>query len=415
MSLNANSQLLLGKLETNRNVDPSPTPEADAIKCGPFELSYDPELLERLLVDSGIDAAKKIIGKEYMGVTVPVELDGSGQVGVEPNWGPMLEACGYTKTVLAAATIKDPIAAYGNQVDSGKAFSTGGTFAGTEVRRYFVEVASAGASGVAECSVTCLEDDSQNSTGNVITDATAINLGDEGATFTVDFTSGDMILGNGYWVYCYPPGISYKPTAANGDWESMYFYAYKSGLRFKFGGSMGNWTISCPAGKIAQLNFEFRGLLIDAVSDVPVPDHSFSDEIPPIVENAGIKLGKWGNGVISSTGFQSKNELREKESCNAPNGVLNFDISGRDPLWSADLEAELEATHPFWGDARSKKEFPINTRVGSTPGNIVHIFCRRAAIDNPGMQNKNKILAYGLTGQALKSPAKNDNIEIFVC
>lgn len=413
MPVQTNAMLLLAGLESTLNTDPTLT-VADAIPTGKFLPGYKFDELRRLVVNKGIDAAKKLIGREMIDFNFEVELLASGVVGTEPTWGRLLEACGFTKEVLAAAAISDPIAGYGNTGLSGLAVAKGGAFTGAEPRVYKVEVTTAGASGAAKVSVTCRGDSSQNSADNTVTTATPINLGDEGATITLTFASGSLVLGDKWYVHCYPPGIRYRPTAYNGTWKTAFFYHYLGGLLFKGGGARGNFSLSAPAGEIAKMNFTFQSVF-NSITDAAVPDYTEDSRVPAIVELAGLHVDDDNTLVAKTIGIETGNTIVARQNVNAAQGLDSFRISARDNQFSIDPEAKLEAEFDFWHKLREREEVPVSFKIGSTAGNIVHTFIRRAVIDNLGPVDDEDLLRYGIAGQCRPSPAGNDNIEIFVC
>lgn len=414
MTVRTNSQLLLAGKESNINVDPVLDPASNAIPAAKLIPGYNYQELRRLVVNKGIDAAKKLIGREYIDFDFVVELIASGTVGTEPFWGKLLEACGFTKTVLASAVIDDPIEGYGNVGLSGLTVLSEGTFTGTEPRVYKVKVTKSGDSGVAEVSVTCRGDDTQNSTANVVTTATPINLGDEGAKITFTFASGSLTLGDSWYVHAYPAGIRYKPTAYDGSFASEYFYHYIGGLLFKGGGARGNVTLNAKAGEIASLSFNFKAVF-NSVADASIPSFSFSDDVPAIVERSNLFVDDDNTLVVENISVESGNNIKEKADVNAARGIRSFGITGRDSVFAIDPEAKLEGDFGFWDKLRNRKEIPISFKVGSTSGNIVHVQIRRAVFDNLGPADQDDILQYGITGQCRPSPAGNDNVEIFVC
>lgn len=413
MSLKTNAMLLLAGLESTPNTDPTLT-TANAIPTAKFIPGYNFQELRRLIVNQGIDAAKKLIGRETLDLSFECELMASGAVGTEPAWGPLLEACGFTKQALAEAAIDAAFAGFGNTGLTGLAVASAGTFSGTSPRVYVVEVTTAGASGVAEVSVTCRDDATQNSDKNTVTTETPINLGDEGATITFTFASGSLALGDKWYVHAYPAGIRYRPTAYNGTFKTAYFYDYLGGLLFKGGGAMGNVTLNARAGEIASLAFNFKSVL-NSIADAEIPSHSFSDDVPAIVELADLNVDDDSTLVVSTISVDSNNSISEKLNVNSSNGLEAFAISSRDNQFAIDPEAELEASFDFWNKLRSRSEVPISFKVGSVAGNIVHVQIRRAVIDNLGPNDQEDILRYGITGQCRPSPNGNDNIEIFVC
>lgn len=414
MSLKTNSQLLLAGLEGTVNVDPGLTPSLNAIPADKFIPSYSFQELQRLVVNSGIDAAKKLIGRENIGFNFEVELIASGQVGVAPFWGKLLKACGFTETILAAAAIDDPIAGFGNTGLTGLTVLSEGTFTGAEPRVYKIEVTTGGASEAAEVSITCRGDVTQSSTGNTVTTATPITLGDEGASITFTFASGDLTMGDVWYVHAYPIGIRYKPTAADATFGSEFFYHYLGGLLFKGGGASGNATLKATAGEIASLSFDFQSVFA-SIADVAVPDHTFSDDVPAIVESSNFNIDNFDDLIIENVSIETNNSITEKRDVNSPRGIHSYRITERDNQFAIDPEAKLEADFDFWNKLRARSEIPMSFKVGSTPGNIVHVQVRRGVFDNLSPTDSDNDLRYGITGQCRPSPAKNDNIEFFVC
>jgi hypothetical protein len=406
--------LLLAGLESSPQTDPGLVPETHAVQTGKFLPGYSFQELQRLAVNKGIDAAKKLIGKETIDFIFDCELLASGVIGVEPAWGKLIEACGFTKAVLAVATIDNPIAGYGNAGLSGLAVAKSGTFTGTAPKIYQVKVTTAGASGVAEVSVTCLGDDTQNSVENTVTTETPITLGDEGASMTFTFASGSLTKGDKWFVHCYPPGIRYKPTAANGTFKSAFFYHYLGGLLFKGGGARGNFTLSAPSGEAAKLAFNFKSVFA-GVTDAEVPDHTFPDTVPAIVEWAGLYVDGSNALLVQEMSVESNNSIVERRNVNAPQGLEEYRISERDNQFAIDPEATTEAEFAAWDKMRKRVEIPISFKIGNTPGNIVHVQVRRGVIDNLGPTEQDNWLRYGITGQCRPSPAGNDNIELFLC
>lgn len=413
MTIRTNSMLLLAGLESETNVDPTLT-TANAIPTAKFIPGYSYQELSRMVVNQGIDAVKKLIGKETLDMAFEVELMASGSVGVEPAWGPLLEACGFTKETLASAEIDDPFAGFGNAGLSGLVVESAGTFTGAKPLVYKVQVTKTGESGTAEVSVVCRGDATQNSTANVVTSGSAINLGDEGATIEFTFASGSLALGDKWYVHVYPAGIRYRPTAYNGTYKSAHFYHYLGGLLFKGGGARGNVTLNARAGEIAGLSFNFRSVF-NAIVDAEIPTHAFPDDVPEIVESSDLSVDDDNTLVVQNISVETGNNITERLNVNSSNGLESFRIASRDNQFAIDPEAELEAEFDFWNKLRTRAEVPMSFKVGSTPGNIVHVQVRRAVFDNLTPSDQEDILRYGITGQCRPSPLGNDNIEIFVC
>jgi len=409
------NQLLLAKLESPEGVDAVPTPAANAILCGNVLPDYSFKEIQRIAAENGISAAKVLIGQEFLAFEVNLELRGSGVVGVAPDWGVLAEICGYTKRVIAAATIGSPEKAFGNSgTPSALTVASSGSFTGTRPVRYLVTVTTAGASGVAKCSIICLDDSTQNSTDNVITTATPINLGDEGATMTFTFASGDLALNDAWYVYCYTPCVAYASRASTDTPKTASFYHYLGQHLFKAFAVRGDFNLNFAAGALASGKFSLRGLF-GGITDAATPAGDyFNATMPVTVESSGVLFGSYSGAVVPELGFSSGNQLAERPDVNSVHGIKGFRHGKRDPRWTATVEAELEATHPFWADLRNRTEWPLNAKVGSVDSNIVQVWVRRASTVGNALQDKENILHYGLSGQAHAVPGKSDNIEIIV-
>jgi hypothetical protein len=240
-----------------------------------------------------------------------------------------------------------------------------------------------------------------------VTTATPITLGNKGASITFTFASGSLTGNDAWYVYCYPAGIRYRPTAHSGTWKSLYLYHYLDELLFKAGGSRGNVTISAPAGDVGSLSFTFKAVLASVTSST-VPNHTFSDRVPAIVEQAGFQIDGFDDLAIETIRLEKKN-------VNASQGLECYKITARDNQFAINPESLPEDEFAFWAKLRARTEFPLTFRVGDISGNIVHVFARRALFDNLGPEDRDDTLVYGITGQCRPSPAGNDNIEIFVC
>lgn len=99
------NMLLLAKKHVTAGVDPVPTPAANAILVS----AMTPQLINADFVERNlINGSKGTLGKLVVGVhrmfEFEVELAGSGAAGTAPKWGPLLEACGFSETLLASTS-----------------------------------------------------------------------------------------------------------------------------------------------------------------------------------------------------------------------------------------------------------------------------------------------------------------------
>ncbi len=98
-------KILLAKIETTYGVDPTPTGAANAILTKDLTVS----LMQGNTVERNVDRA--VLGGDvaihvapYTTLSFSVELQSSGAAGTAPAWGPLLQACGFSETIVASTT-----------------------------------------------------------------------------------------------------------------------------------------------------------------------------------------------------------------------------------------------------------------------------------------------------------------------
>ena len=104
-ALRKKNRLLLAKVETTYDTDPTPTAADNSI------LAIDPEIKEmieparRQAQIGSLSRLPSTDGKKSVEVTFKIELKGSGSAGTAPRIGPLLRACGFAETVVGGASV----------------------------------------------------------------------------------------------------------------------------------------------------------------------------------------------------------------------------------------------------------------------------------------------------------------------
>lgn len=98
-------KMLLAKIETTYGVDATPTGAANAILTKDLSIN----LMQGNTVERNVD--RTTLGGDiaihvapYTTVSFSVELASSGAAGTAPAWGPLLQACGLSETLVASTT-----------------------------------------------------------------------------------------------------------------------------------------------------------------------------------------------------------------------------------------------------------------------------------------------------------------------
>ena len=99
-------EVILFKIESTYNVDPTPTPAADAIMVrNPSWAHEGARLIDRPNVTGTLDTKRKLYGGSLQTVSFEVELKGSGAAGTPPEFGSLLRACYVDETIVASTSV----------------------------------------------------------------------------------------------------------------------------------------------------------------------------------------------------------------------------------------------------------------------------------------------------------------------
>ena len=99
-------QVILVKIESTYNTDPTPTVSADEIFVDSFEESNEGlRILERNGPKNTLGPLAPVYGGTLKGITMTVRVRGSGTAGTSPEFGPLLRACGLGETIVASTSV----------------------------------------------------------------------------------------------------------------------------------------------------------------------------------------------------------------------------------------------------------------------------------------------------------------------
>ena len=105
MPLLSRKRTILAKTEITYGTDPTPTGTANAILVRNLNITpLNAELASRDLVRPYLGASEQLLASSYVAVDFEVEMAGAGTAGTAPAYGPLLQACGMSETLVALAT-----------------------------------------------------------------------------------------------------------------------------------------------------------------------------------------------------------------------------------------------------------------------------------------------------------------------
>ena len=106
MPLLSRKRLLLAKLETTVGTDPTPTVGSDAIEVRNIDVTpLEVDTVSRDLIRPFLGHAEQLLSQQRVAINFEVELAGSGSAGTAPAYGPLLQACRCTETVVSSTSV----------------------------------------------------------------------------------------------------------------------------------------------------------------------------------------------------------------------------------------------------------------------------------------------------------------------
>jgi len=105
------SRHLMAKIETTNDTDAVPVVGTNDVRILSGKISMPPEILARKVVKTTMGQKAHLISpKRLMQLDLEIELKPSGAAGTPPEFGPLLQACGLSETIIAATSVAyDPI------------------------------------------------------------------------------------------------------------------------------------------------------------------------------------------------------------------------------------------------------------------------------------------------------------------
>lgn len=101
----ASKGVILAKVEANYGVDPTPTPQANAIRVEDPKVEPAFKKLERKFSKPYMGADRQIVIGESVKVSFKTELKGFGAAGTAPENGVLFRGCNFTETVVPVTSV----------------------------------------------------------------------------------------------------------------------------------------------------------------------------------------------------------------------------------------------------------------------------------------------------------------------
>lgn len=359
----------------------------DALYVEEPDYSVDMNILERNFTRDDLSPLPTIIGRRVASMTFMTELKGSGFTNVAPLLTRLLRASGYSMTTMAAPDASDvyPLGTHPNEVTWAVNIAAA---VHTDVINWVVEVTTGGASGIAQITVTS-DTVGQGAAANAITSGAAETLGTSGITITPTF-AGVLVVGQKWTIWSLTAGFRLDPISDG--FESLTMVMNIDGVQHKMLGCFGTFTVMAEAGDYPKMEWTFTGTYANPV-DVPLPICNYERSLPAQVELARLRL-EADYIIVNAFNYTQGNDIQIRPDVSSAEGYVGTRIVARVPEGGIDPEAELVATHDFWGKMGSAERMHFQMRCGTQVGNTVWFMAPSVQYTGLTYQDRNGIRTY---------------------
>ena len=204
--------------------------------------------------------------------------------------------------------------------------------------------------------------------------------------------------------------VTYSPLSS--AIKSCTLYLYKDGRLHIITGARGTVKAALEAGKQAILEFSFKGLWVTPTV-VALPTVSYETTVPAVCKGTAFTFNAKTTLVASKMDLDLANSLVQRSSMIATNAIAGFEITGRKPVLSFDVESQIETSYGFRADMLTTTR-AVSYVVGSAAGNICTINVPKFNITNIEYSDKDGVLIEGLTGECSTSAAATGDDELTI-
>lgn len=336
----------------------TPSAATDAVLCEqPLRITFNPNVIDTTEVTPSLDPFDPIVGGTSCTIEFDVYLKGSGSASVAPEWGEMLEACGFLETDSAVVNVE--VLGVGGSTTSALLGATASAVAQTYRGR---PITFSG-----NMTETSMIWDYSAAKLALLTDTMSIVPTGPGTSYTLPRT----------WVY--------KPKSTGIESGTMWIYT--DGIRYEFAGCRGTCPLTLTSGGPGRISFRFQGMFTQK-TDAALPAAVYDASRPPI----------WKGGSFSINALETAGQTFSIDPGNNlvmpdnPNSAESFDpaiITARMCRGNINPKETTVAVRNAMLDFRNSVKRPLQTRLGTTAGNRIGIVVPSALYLNQGPTDTN--------------------------
>jgi hypothetical protein len=363
---------IAAKIETTQGTDVfagSPNVATDFIK-GDITITFDQQQINNPEMTGSLDQSASIAGGTKVRIEVTCQLKGSGTAGTAPQWGTLMQVCGYTQTLTATA-VGAPTAA------------TAGTATTATLATPFAATAE-----LYRGMPITLSGNPATPVTTTVLDYTVGRLATVGYTFSPVLSTSTLAL--------VPANVLYSPTSAPANMKSATVYCYMDGILWKVLGCVGNWAVDLTTGGTGTIKFTMTGVYSAPTATATPTNIVFDATQPPIFRSDVCRL----NGALSRSSrvtFDSGNTLYEPENPEASEGFDPSVITVRDSKGTMDPLMNSVDTVARMAAFKAGTPQSANIVLGTVAGNMIGITAPSVSYTGLSPQNRSEAYAESIS------------------
>lgn len=363
MSLLNRRRVILAKIESVYGTDPVPDGANNSILVK--NLSITPQeatLVSRDLIRPFFGNFNQLPAAVYAKVSFDVEIAGAGTAGTAPKYGPLLRACAFSETLLAAAATGTAVGGGTNTIQlAAGASAVDNTYQGMEV----------------------------SITGGTGSGQKGIIASYVGATKTATMFSAWTTPPNATSTYSIAAQAIYRPVSTGLEGISIYFNM--DGVLHKLIASRGTVSFKLNLWNIPVMSFEFTGTYTTP-TDVALPTAVYSGFVQPLTVNStnttGLNILGLTSAVMSDFNLSMTNSVTYRSLVGGTQEVV---LTDRRPAGDINFEATTVAVKDWWTPARDGTLGTFWVTHGTVAGNIVQMSAPQIQIAKPSYEDKDGV------------------------
>ncbi len=221
---------------------------------------------------------------------------------------------------------------------------------------------------------------------------------------------GKLLKGCGYGeTIVASTSATYDPISTS--IPSLTMALYRDGMKKQLRGARGTVKYDGKVGEPGYLEFSFQGVY-DGVTDVALlTGTGIETTLPPALLSAAFTIASFA-AKLSSISVDMANKLAMRQDVNKAEGYFSCLITGKEPKGSFDPEAELVATHDWYGRFKAGTLGALSFKHDGGAGNICTITAPKLQYSNLSEGDRDGIATLGVDFLLTRSAASgNDEVK----